>query len=563
MPATIDNIELHVKAYRSALKSNMEVTVNSLTPPHLKMESILHPLGKDTAKIDTSALVYSLLRLPYEIDQTELVIMGQNPEVFSEAGYPSVTSWPRLTTRARRRPIHLDSATHTLAYFIGSVSDIDDIVNILIAYQWEWNKLHQLLQLKYPDITAFTTALKKTTLASDLKISPSDFSNLTKSFGKNLANRLENIYRCPQNLRLRLLAGSWIDYTKTVQHWYKNLAKTTGNHGVHLSQSNIYFVSSNSHSLLNTITGFPLSLKKELLSLLKKDSSPLLDTWDKIQKKEIFISESDFLYYVFRNYQSLPEIKAKFSAIQQKLGIISAPSAHYLDVNAQIFPISSLARQTASAVGADPRLKISKKSKLDKSESFIVNIDYPLGFAAYLVLNELFENVKNVNGVYILGKAAVLNSEVGDIEIPKLVFDEHTQNTYMFKNCFNSFFPYTNNRGSTLTNQKAVSLLGTFLQNDALIKKYLENNITVVEMESGPYLSSITEITYDQQYPQGTIVDLNSAPLDLGIINYTSDTPYSQATNLGAGSLDLNGLEPVYLGTLAILQRIINLEEQK
>jgi hypothetical protein len=90
----------------------------------------------------------------------------------------------------------------------------------------------------------------------------------------------------------------------------------------------------------------------------------------------------------------------------------------------------------------------------------------------------------------------------------------------------------------------------------------MDNNFTVIEMESGPYLSAITEATYDQQLPRGTIVDLNQAPLDIGIINYTSDTPYSQAKNLGAGSLELNGVEPVYLGSLAILQRIIYQEEK-
>ena len=99
------------------------------------------------------------------------------------------------------------------------------------------------------------------------------------------------------------------------------------------------------------------------------------------------------------------------------------------------------------------------------------------------------------------------------------------------------------------------------MENEALLKKYSENDLTVVEMESGPYLSAITEATYDQQLPRSTIVELNQAPLDVGIINYTSDTPYSQAKNLGAGSLNLNGIEPVYLGSLAILQRIINLEE--
>jgi hypothetical protein len=179
------------------------------------------------------------------------------------------------------------------------------------------------------------------------------------------------------------------------------------------------------------------------------------------------------------------------------------------------------------------------------------------------MLNEIMQNVKNIKGVYILGKAACLNSEVGDIQIPRMVFDEHSQNSYLINNCFNKFFPFVNNQGSILTNQKAVSVLGTFLENKALLNFYFKNNITIIEMESGPYLSAVSESCYDQLAPKNTIVDLNNCPFDLGIINYTSDTPYSTVQNLGDSELGITGIEPVTLGTLSILQRIINLEEAK
>ncbi|PJC79697.1 hypothetical protein CO009_03850 [Candidatus Shapirobacteria bacterium CG_4_8_14_3_um_filter_35_11] len=245
--------------------------------------------------------------------------------------------------------------------------------------------------------------------------------------------------------------------------------------------------------------------------------------------------------------------------LQNKLDILSIPPTHFLNSTLQIFPVASLSKSKF----LDSRLKITNAPKLQRATALIINIDYPLGFAAYHVLSEVLENINDIRGVYILGKAAVLNSEIGDIQIPRLTFDEHTQNSYIYKNCFNSFFPFPNNQGSILTNQKSVSVLGTFLENQALIDKYSENNLTVIEMETGPYLNAITESCYDLQTPRGTIVDLNSAPFDLGVINYSSDTPYSQAKNLGAGSLNLSGLEPVYLGSLAILQRIINLEESK
>ena len=552
--STIDDIDLHVRSYRSALKSSLEVAVNSLSNYHLKMESILHPEGSNSQVVDFSALIYCLLRLPTQIDHTKLVLLGQNPEVFAEAGFPHLTSWKKVLSPARRRTHYFNLHTHTLADLISSISDVDDVVNLLIAYQIEWNKFHALAKAHYSTLLQFKKAIKTGQIIEDLHFNSQDWSAFSIALGQHPKLRLRHIYTNRQDLHLRLLAGSWVDYTKTIQNWLKNVSFLLPS-SIDISQKKIYFVSSNTHSLLNLYTNFPSKIKTELISLIKKDRPDLYQVWQQIQDQILYLPATDFLNFVFRLYQDNPDIKKEFAKLQEQLGIISIPSSNYLDVNVQIFPVANITNH------CDSRLKISKKKILSESSALILNIDYPLGFAAYHTLNELFENANQIKGVYILGKAAVLNSEIGDLEIPRFVFDEHTQNTYMFNNCFNTFFPFSNNQGSILTNQKAVSVLGTFLENEALLKKYMDNNFTVIEMESGPYLSAITEATYDQQLPRNTIVDLNQAPLDIGIINYTSDTPYSQAKNLGAGSLNLNGVEPVYLGSLAILQRIINQEE--
>jgi hypothetical protein len=325
-----------------------------------------------------------------------------------------------------------------------------------------------------------------------------------------------------------------------------------------MSRQQIYFVSSNTHSLLNLYTGFALKHQSKIINFIRHRRPDLYQVWQQIKSGQSLLHPHELLYYSLRFYLQQYSATTEFKQLQSSLGIITIPPTHYLDLNVQIFPLKDLLRSRFR----DPRLKILRPQILKQSPALVFNIDYPLGFTAYHVLNEILENVSQVKGVYILGKSAVLNSEVGDIQIPRLVFDEHSQNTYLFKNCFNTFFPFPNQQGSILTNQKAVSVLGTFLENEALLKKYSQNNLTVIEMESGPYLSAISEAVYDQKSPQSTIVDLHSAPLDIGIINYTSDTPYSRAKNLGITHLSLNGAEPVYSSTLAILQRIINLEEQ-
>lgn len=560
MPATINDIELHVKSYRSALKSNLEITINSLSNPHIRMESILHPHADNPAILDFSALLYSLLRLPDTIDRVSLVIMGQNPRVFATHGFPHITTWTQTSSPARRRTHFVDTAKGIDAAIIGSISDVDDLINLLIAFQVEWNKFHLALRI-YPGYKALQSAIESQKILTDLNISADDWTKFIKALGPHSSYRLKHLYEKMVDIRVRLLAGSWIDYTKTVQRWWKNAASTVSSlpHPLHLSKSRIYFVSSNTHSLLNLFTGFPHKTKPALLKNLDRDYPKLHDLWQQIKSGNHSLPEPDFLFYLSKFFLTRPEFQQELVKLQQKLGIISIPSTHNLDVNVQIFPLKNIVRSRHLS----PQIKIKNPKKISRSDALIFNIDYPLGFAAYHIFNEMLENVDRIEAIYILGKAAVLNSELGDIEIPKVVFDEHTQNTYMFDNCFNTFFPFPNHQGSILTNQKAVSVLSAFLENEALFKKYFDNNLTVIEMESGPYLSAVCEATFDQQFPRHSIVDLHSAPFDIGIINYTSDTPYSKAKNLGTGALELNGAEPVYLGTLSILQRIIDLEEQK
>jgi len=548
--STIDAIELHVRTYRSALKSTLEVTINSLINTHLKMHSILHPDGSNSEKIDASSLSYCLLRLPVSIDKTQRVIMGQNLDIFTQAGFKDLNSWPKVKATARRRTTHFHSTQKILAYFIASISDIDDLINILIAYQIEWNKFHQLLNLQYQNYSSLEKDLDSSEFTKKLNLKPIQWQNIKTALGKNWQLRLKTIYKNEANLRVQLLAGSWVNYTKSTQRWWKNIASSLSPK-LHISHQQIYFVSSNKHSLLNIYTGFALRHQKEILSLFQKDHpeinpSKLLDI-------------KDLAYFAFKYYLENENLKKLFTKYQQDLGIISIPNSNYLDIDVQIFPIKSL----VNSKFLDPRLKITRPQKIKESKALILNIDYPLGFAAYQILSEVMENVEKIKGVYVLGKAAVLNGEIGDIVIPRLVFDEHTQNSYIFKNCFNSFFPFINNQGSILTNQKSVSTLGTFLENKALINTYSKNDLTIIEMESGPYLNAVTEATYDQQAPKSTVIDLNNAPFDLGIINYTSDTPFSSLQNLGGSDLGINGIEPVTLGSLAILQRIINLEEEK
>ena len=66
----------------------------------------------------------------------------------------------------------------------------------------------------------------------------------------------------------------------------------------------------------------------------------------------------------------------------------------------------------------------------------IVNVDYPLGLAAYNILREVAETAAELRGVYVLGKAATLNADVGDVMISGVIHDEHSGSTFWLDNAF-------------------------------------------------------------------------------------------------------------------------------
>src|SRR5690606_23816426 len=136
---TSDEIDLYVRTYYSLLRSSGEVWVRAFEEAHIYSDSSLHP-GARTGIPDVAAFAYSAARLPACMPEVQRIVLGQSHESFEAAGL-DVSTWPRVQTRGRRRPLRYDGAG-TLCAFISSTSDIDDLVPIVTAYQIVWNQLH-------------------------------------------------------------------------------------------------------------------------------------------------------------------------------------------------------------------------------------------------------------------------------------------------------------------------------------------------------------------------------------------------------------------------------------
>jgi hypothetical protein len=566
VPSTAsDEIDLYLRTMYSLLRSTNEVQLRTLEEVHAGMNSSLHPDARKSTP-DTSAFIYSLLRLPDCMPDVGLVVLGQSTSVFNQHGYANVEKWEPVSARARRRRCFYDGH-NILACYIASRSDIDDVIPVMTAYQIEWNKLHLLLQhapadLLSPDLDSDFEMF--TRLAKILEITPDDLERLRLIWGPSFLFNLKRISASKRSLRVHLLAGSLSEYWRATREWWDNIELSCPE----LLNRPIYFISSNTHSVANLLSGYALTEKNLILKFLEQpENASLLAEWKEIEARNLPSSQENFLYYALKKYQ---QTRLGASTIEQQRaheemhGIDRISSKVSFDLEAQVIDLRQLDPCTL-----DPRLFPEGCSPegaafLAQSDALILNIDYPLGLAAYHILSKVAEHASPVLGVYIMGKAASLNGVIGDIMIPGVIQDEHSQNTYLFQNVFTAaeVAPYLV-YGTVLDNQKSVSVLGTFIQNARIMDVIYREGYTDIEMEAGPYLSAVYEMYRPKRHPVNEIVNLYGVPFDVGILHYVSDTPLSKGKNLGLSALSYFGMDSTYAATLAILRRIFKLEEAR
>jgi hypothetical protein len=549
-----DEVELYQRTYTTLLRSSGETALRVLEPSHMAMGSSLHPLAA-SEELDLGAFLYAVQRLPDGIAGADLVIMGQDVEALTAFGIP-VESWREAEAPARRRRWY-DSGTGTLAVLLASSSDVDDLVPTLVALQIEWNKIRVRMRAAgWPSEASPDVPPEE--IAREFGGGAGDWARLHGAWGQAFGERMRLVGEKRMSLRVRMLGGTHTGYARLTRRWWAPVSAKIA--GAGLTERPLYFVSSNSHSLVNIVTGIAREIEPELIEFVEQldDDDILRQELTAFRAGESQGSWENFLYFVARLYFSErgPEAAAERRAGEQRRGVTHLRSTTALRVPAQVISLGAL-----DPGALDPRIGAVDAEVLAASNAVIVNIDYPLGVAAYNILWEVAVDRAGLRGVYILGKAATLNADVGDVMISNVVHDEHSGSTYWLDNAFSVDDLAADLRfGTGLDNQRAVTVKSTFLQNRAYLDFYYREAFTVVEMETGPYCNAVYEIADAERHPTSEAVNFSKLPIDLGIIHYASDTPYTQARTLGARGLSYYGMDSTYASSLAIIRRILRLE---
>ncbi len=545
-----DEIDLYVRTYNSLLRSSGRVRVRAFEEAHAYCNSSLHPRAL-AVEPDVSAFAYAAARLPVEMPRVQLVVLGQSHELFEAAGF-DVRAWASVRTRGRRRPLRYDGKS-TLGAFIASVSDIDDLIPIVTAYQIEWNKMHARLR--------DAAKLDPASVREALDLDETGLRTLEDAFGANAyAAGLQAVARAPIDLSVQMLASSYSQFQRAAQRWWSGV-EPTYIRKEHPRRPPVYFVSSNTHAIANLVGGYASTHRDELVDFVRSSNPEglaphLVAALAQGNEHEI----AGMLHYALRSFihaDASGERMRRVRTFEAGSGLMHLSGPGHVDVDVQIV---DLAKVDPSRI--DERLLVPGLDRLVRSQALIVNIDYPLGMAAYHLISRLGQGVGEMRGVYVMGKAATLNGRVGDVMLSSNVYDEHTRNTFLFENAFSSkdIEPHLRH-GSVFDNQAALTVRSAFLQNRNYMNAFYRDGYTVLEMEAGPFLSGVYELVNPTRVKANEIVHLGGrVPFEIGLLHYASDTPYSRRESLLSKSLSYFGVDSTYACAIAIVRRIFERE---
>src|SRR3954447_17501307 len=368
-----DEVELYHRTYTTLLRSSGETLVRVLEPSHRAMNSSLHPLAA-SEDLDLGAFLYATRRLPDEVADAKVIVMGQEAIVFKRNGIGPIEEWEPLEAPARRRRWFHDG-DGTLAVLLASASDLDDLIPTLVAYQIEWTKLRVKLRAaeRLPD------APSPAQCAAALGGSEEDWLRLRSAWGEGFAERMRDVRERRLTLRVRMLGGSAVGYARMTRRWWRPVRATLSEQG--LDDRPIYFVSSNPHSIVNLVTGTAREREREITDWVDRSDDPdLKPELDRFRSGEAEGSWENFLYFAAREYFSAhPEDSDIFeqrSREERAVGVTHLSSTTALRVSAQVIDLRRL-----DPAALDPRLGVTDGARLAETDAVIVNIEYPLGLA--------------------------------------------------------------------------------------------------------------------------------------------------------------------------------------
>ncbi len=503
------------------------IKISSLVDDYLEINPSAHALSNKSFYCE-AGVEYFLHRLSREILDIKSLVLTADTDKLKE--YEENSNYKSISCQKRKRSYYYNKKSHELIVGINSITDIHDLVTILTGLLVETQKLSERKNL------------------NPKQFSDSHISFIRSLFPKISINSFFTKLKEISNFSIRFLNCNEKSYQERADKWGDFLSEKLDSIDFDQNEHNFYIVMSNSHSMINPQTPY-----------IRLHESEILD-WGKHQSKFYNIYKGlndntywkdDCLYYIYRNYTSQhPEIRKEAREMNKNYGIYEFADPQF---NGPSFQCVDLRR--IDVEHNDNRIFDSAIGSKDKTKNYIINIDFTMGgYQAKYVLQNILKRINNVKGIYVFGKAGSLEGNVGDIIIPDFNYNPYNKKLTFFKNDLKAkYIRRYLRRYKIYESQGMLTVLGVLLQNDKHLKYHYAQNFTGVEMECGPYLEAIMNLSKDSIHDSSTLMLKND--FDFGLAYYISDTPYHQGKTLG--TLGFSGVESVYAISVSLLNRIL------
>ncbi len=502
----------------------------------------------DPRSIELKGLEYVLDRLPRGIEECTRIILTALEDL-DQAGFE------KIEPPKRRRASYRMSENEYCFVITRGASEVYDLLTHLTFLNIEANKIYTQLSYKNGDTTFMWKDLenliekggdltgrkldqalwnlsvilgrtyqetKETFEALEKTRKESNSNNGLFQIIYQLGKRVEFEKQAPENELIFLFTPAFRDlmgHQNIGRIWASQVKERLTE--LQLKDRPIHIISANMHSVKNSLYAHAALLKKRTN---KKDT--------------------DFYQFITAIREEVKEID-KFG---KNHGLHEFEDQSGANIDFQIIDTTKI-----GSIPFHEGLSFNKE-ELKQQKAVLLVMDYAFGDQAFEVMDELLnpyrdddeEEHLDIRSISIMGKAGILPGNKGDLMLATAHVIEGTANNYIVDN---DLTEEDFKEAAAVYTGPILTVLGTSLQNSDVLAKFQTTSWKAVglEMEGGHYQRAISAAMIKGHI--GRDVKIRYA-------YYASDNPLRSGQTLASGSMGQEGIQPTYMITKVILEKI-------
>ena len=342
-------------SYQQSLHTHSEIKLETILREYQRVGSSLHR-GADSDEVITSAFLYACNRLPDCLPVVDDIVVASSIQALQGHGLAQdITSWTQVFAEKRRRMAFFDGQ-NKLVLLVTSLSDLDDVIPGLCAYQIEWNKMHQRLAADGLAAELAGGRIKASAVHSRLRqalgLNRADYDALKQLWGRDWDAKIAAISAATKDFRVRILPLLEDDFRGLSRQWWQAVLQKFA--GRDITNRPVYVVTSNNHSLVNLVLGFAQRHKERIRDFARdncgeefRSAMRRLEVEDPLTCRNLlYLAQTDLL----TQDQALTRAKEEMEAAS---GILRTNPLPPLLAEAQLIELNKLDPKSL-----DPRLKL-------------------------------------------------------------------------------------------------------------------------------------------------------------------------------------------------------------